>query len=163
MPTKPPSSNFLPVTEVGKKKNGKQLEVRHRPFSPDLFDQQPEWCLQKIRRPTTSWVIQKVSGFSQFSPEDKRGSWQHHSEFGSRCGCTMQTLANFFVLQTSNMHLGGFHSHGGTPSHHPFLGVGFSITINHPAFLGYPLDELESPILLSLMSQALGVFPWWEV
>ena len=34
---------------------------------------------------------------------------------------------------------GGFHSHGGTPSHHPFRMMGFSIR-NHP-FWGPPFQE----------------------
>ena len=38
----------------------------------------------------------------------------------------------------------GFLSHGGTPSHHPFLdGIFHEIK---PAIVGYPHDELETPI-----------------
>ena len=40
--------------------------------------------------------------------------------------------------------MGGFRSHGGTPSYHPFLDEMFHYK-NHPASLGYPHDELESP------------------
>ena len=51
------------------------------------------------------------------------------------------------VPQSSDDHglvlkpLGGFLSHGGTPSHHPFRTMGFP-TMNHPAIKGYPHGQI---------------------
>ena len=39
---------------------------------------------------------------------------------------------------------GGFHSHGGSPSHHPFLDWIFP-NKNPSSYWGYPHDELETP------------------